>query len=109
MLREMSRRREHLDGKIQMTRMLSGFYEYCDEPWVSVKGGEFLAARCCRIMKIALCHGNSRPLVSHCNLQTSLNRSVIALNSFLYFLLLFFDDLPITAVWANVAIYRYFC
>lgn len=46
MLREMSRRREplgerHLDGKIQMTRMLSGFYEYCDEPWGSIKGGEF--------------------------------------------------------------------
>jgi hypothetical protein len=92
-----------------MTRMLSGCYEYCDEPWGSIKEDEFLAACCCRIMKIALCHGTSMALLSHRSLQTSLNRNVIALNSFLYLVLLFFDDLRITAAQTIVTKYRNFC
>jgi hypothetical protein len=59
-------------------------------------------------MKIALCCGTSMALVSDPNLKTSLNRNVKVLNSFLY-LLLFFDDLPITAAQTNVTKYRYFC
>jgi hypothetical protein len=94
MLRELSRRREplgeiHLNGKIQMTGMLYGFYEYCDETWGSIKGEGFFAACCCRVMKIALCRGISMALVPHRKPVTSLNRNVIALNSILLFITVF--------------------
>jgi hypothetical protein len=55
--------------------------ERCDKPWDPVKGDKFLI-RCSRILKGAVCRGTTVTLVSHRNLQTSLNRNVIVLNSF---------------------------